>query len=396
MTVLYFADTRFPIERANGVQTMATCHALAARGHDVTLVTRPDTARPARDPSGFYDLPALPRLRFESIPRAPGGRAGRIRFLLSALTRVATARDAVVYTRDLGLADFLLQRPSVRRAPVVYESHGVTAVVSREQPALLGRPELTPSARKLHRLDRRERRVWLRAGACVTITHALAEDLRARHGPRDGVFVAPDGARAASADESRDADVTASDDRPVAAYAGHLYPWKGADVFVRALALAPGVRGLLVGGHPGESDLARIRGLVDELGLTDRVEITGLVPPGDVGRRLAGATILVLPNTASTISDRYTSPLKLFEYLRLGRPIVASDLTAIREVLTHGSTGWLVPPGDPAALGTAIATLAGDPTLSAAMGAAARALLPDYTWDARAARLEAALEAAAR
>ena len=43
VTVLYFADTRFPIERANGVQTMATCDALAERGHDVTLVVRPDT-----------------------------------------------------------------------------------------------------------------------------------------------------------------------------------------------------------------------------------------------------------------------------------------------------------------------------------------------------------------
>ena len=49
MTVLYFADTRFPIERANGVQTMATCRALAERGHSVTLVTRPDTAVPGRD-----------------------------------------------------------------------------------------------------------------------------------------------------------------------------------------------------------------------------------------------------------------------------------------------------------------------------------------------------------
>jgi hypothetical protein len=44
MNILCFADTRFPIERANGVQTMATCHALASRGHTVTLVTRADVA----------------------------------------------------------------------------------------------------------------------------------------------------------------------------------------------------------------------------------------------------------------------------------------------------------------------------------------------------------------
>ena len=64
MTLLYFADTRFPIERANGVQTMETCHALAARGHRVTLVTRQDSSRLPRDPLIFYGLPALPGLSF--------------------------------------------------------------------------------------------------------------------------------------------------------------------------------------------------------------------------------------------------------------------------------------------------------------------------------------------
>ena len=394
MTLLCFADTRFPIERANGVQTMATCHALAARGHDVTLVTRPDTARPRRDPFVFYDLPPLATLRFETVPAAPAGPASRARFLLSALQRAARAGDAVVYTRDLGLADFLLQRPLARRRRVVYESHGVTAVVSRELPALLGRPDLTPSDRKLHRLDRRERRVWRRAAACVTITQALADDLSARHGPRDDVVVAPDGARPVPAPEPPQGAAGAA--RAVAGYAGHLYPWKGADVLVRALTHAPGVAGLLVGGHPGERDLERVTALVAELGLGDRVEITGLVPPGDVARRLAPATMLVLPNTATTISARYTSPLKLFEYLWLGRPIVASDLPSIREVLAHGESGWLVPPGDPRALGEALARLAGDAALRAALGAAARRLAPRYGWDARAERLERALEAAAR
>ena len=47
MRILYFADIRFPLERANGIQTMETCHALAARGHDVHLVVRPDTQHAA-------------------------------------------------------------------------------------------------------------------------------------------------------------------------------------------------------------------------------------------------------------------------------------------------------------------------------------------------------------
>ena len=132
----------------------------------------------------------------------------------------------------------------------------------------------------------------------------------------------------------------------IAAYAGHLYPWKGVDVFVRALALAPHVRGLIVGGHPGEADRARVESLARELGLGGRLTITGLVPPHEVRQRLAVADVLVLPNTLSAISERYTSPLKLFEYLTLGRPIVASDLPALREILTDGVTALLSPPGD--------------------------------------------------
>ncbi len=59
MRILYLADIRFPLERANGIQTMETCHALASRGHTVTLVVRPDTQSPARDPFAYYALPTM-------------------------------------------------------------------------------------------------------------------------------------------------------------------------------------------------------------------------------------------------------------------------------------------------------------------------------------------------
>jgi glycosyltransferase involved in cell wall biosynthesis len=397
VTVLYFADTRFPIERANGVQTMATCWALAERGHAVTLVVRPDTAPLPRDPFEFYGWPASPRLDVVHVPTSRGPRRRRIRYLLEALRRSRAQPDAVVYTRDLGLAAFLLQLPADRRPQLVYESHGVATTVSEEMPRLLGKPELAPSARKLRRLDRQERRVWTRAPSYVAITRALADDLASRYGPRPNLFVVPDGA-AKGSDRGQTGVKPRSDPglTPIAAYAGHLYPWKGVDVFVRALALAPNVRGLIVGGHPGEADRARVESLARELGLGGRLTITGLVPPHEVRRRLAVADVLVLPNTLSAISERYTSPLKLFEYLTLGRPIVASDLPALREILTDGVTALLSPPGDAHALAAALERLASDTALARALGERAAALADEYTWDRRAARLEPALAAAAR
>jgi glycosyltransferase involved in cell wall biosynthesis len=390
--VLSFADTRFPIERANGVQTMATCRALAARGHAVTLVVRPDSAPAARDPFAFYGWARVPTLTIATIPSFGGRRTRRLRFLLGAMKLAHDATGAVVYTRDLGLAAFLLQLPAARRPIVVYESHGIAPVVAAEMPVLLGQPELAPSPAKQHRLDRREARVWRRAHGFVTITRALQDELSARYGPRERVFVVPDGADPPAVVPELSLDGTPAP-VPVAAYAGHLYPWKGADVFVQALALAPGVQGLVIGGHPQEADRTRIERLAVDLGVADRLEITGLLPRARVAAELARATMLVLPNTASAISDRYTSPLKLFEYLWAGRPIIASDLTSLREVLTAGAAVF-VPAGDAAALAAAMRELARDPTRAAALAATARTLAPLYTWEARAGRLEAALDAA--
>lgn len=389
MTVLYFADTRFPIERANGVQTMETCYALAQRGHDVTLVVRPDTARMPRDPFAYYGLPRLENLKIQNVPGGSQPFSRRLRYLLTAVRMAAGRMDALTITRDLGLASWLLQLPAPRRPRVVYESHGHSVTVAEEMPALLGRPDRVAKPRKLARLGRREQRVWRRASAYLTLTQALADELASKYGPRTSVFVVPDAARPV-------AELPApSPSGPfIAGYAGHLYPWKGVDVFIRALQHAPGVHGLIVGGHPGENDLDRIHQLVINLGLETRVTITGLVPPREVTNKLAAASVLVLPNTASAISERYTSPLKLFEYLNLGRPIVASNLAALREVLTDGLSALLVPPGDERTLSAALLRLKNEPETAKALASRARALAPLYTWAARAEKIERALSAA--
>ena len=68
MTILYAADIRFPLERANGVHTMETCAALAARGHAVHMLVRPDTASPARDPLAYYGVPSTASIRIDRAP----------------------------------------------------------------------------------------------------------------------------------------------------------------------------------------------------------------------------------------------------------------------------------------------------------------------------------------
>jgi glycosyltransferase involved in cell wall biosynthesis len=409
--ILYFADIRFPLERANGIQTMETCHALAERGHRVELAVRPDTHRPARDPFAYYALPRIDRLIVERAPVSGPQMARRLGYLAFAAGRaLGRARADVVMTRDLGVASLLVGLPPALRPPVVFESHGYAPDVAAALPDLVATAR-APGARKLARLEQRERRVWRSADGYVTITAGLARELSARFGTRERVAVIPDGVRIerrehgpgnGGAERFRSAfpetspvpvsPPESSRTAALVAYAGHLYAWKGVDILLEALARVPEAQGLIVGGHAAEPDLARLRALAAALGIDSRVTFTGLVEPARVPELLRRASVLVLPNPASAISTRFTSPLKLFEYLAAGKAIVASDLPAIREVLHDGLDALLVPAGDAAALAAAIQRVIRDPSLAERLAQAAADLAPHYSWDRRAERLEALFE----
>ena len=383
MRILYFADIRFPLERANGIQTMETCHALAERGHEVRLVVKPDTRTPARDPFEFYGLPKIQNLVIERANTPPGaGLLQRVGYMSFVFGRAfGKTRADVIMTRDLGVASALLTIPSSMRAPVVFESHGYAPDVAEALPELVTTAQ-KPSSSKLKRLAEREANVWRRAEGYVTITNALADELGRRFGRRDRLAVIPDGTRVP------DTPPGSLPQDPLVAYAGHLYAWKGVDVLLRALATVREARGVIVGGREEEPDLGRLRSLAVELGIQDRVTFAGLVPPGEVHHRLCDARILVLPNPASAISTHFTSPLKLFEYMAARRPIVASDLPAIREVLTHRENALLVAPGEADSLAAAIRILLDDSELAQTLADNAYRDAAKYTWRQRAERLE--------
>jgi len=295
-------------------------------------------------------------------------------------------------TRDLGVASLLAGLPRGMRAPLVYESHGYAPEVAAALPGLV-ETATRPSAAKLRRLAGREARVWKTADGYITITAALGEEMRARHGVRDRHAVIHDGVRVApgarfNAEHRSLVPRGGAPYTPMVAYAGHLYPWKGVDVLLEALARVPNAQGLIVGGHAEEPDLGRLKALAEGLGVSRRVEFAGIVEPSRVAEFLQRADILALPNPASAISTRFTSPLKLFEYMSAGRAIVASDLPSIREVLHHEVDALLVAPGDPGALAAAIERLVAQPGLSARLARGAFDVALDYSWDRRAERLE--------
>jgi glycosyltransferase involved in cell wall biosynthesis len=392
--ILYLADTRFPIERANGIQTMETCHALARRGHEVLLAVRGDTHEPSRDACAFYGLPPIDRLTVVALRPAGGGTARRVSFLATAVSRaLGSPGPDIVFTRDLTVAALLTRVPAAVRPPVVFESHGFAPSVRAALPELLTGAGGASEARR-RRLRARERRVWEHADGYVAITAGLAGFLTSEFGARDRLAVVPDAARVPEAAVRAAGTPTA--DTMVVGYAGHLYPWKGVDVLVRALGLVHDADAVIVGGHPAEPDLARVRALASELGLAGRITFTGLLAPGDVSTAMSRVRVAVVPNVSSALSDAFTSPLKLFEYMAAGKAIVASDLPSIREVLRHEENALLAAPGDPEAVAAAIRRLRDEPALRDRLGRQARADAALHTWDRRAERIEALLETVRR
>jgi glycosyltransferase involved in cell wall biosynthesis len=386
--ILYLADIRFPLERANGIQSMATCHALTTRGHDVTMVVRPDTHTPALDPFVFYGVPKTDRLRIEIVPVTGPSAARRTGYLTYAIARsLGRARQDLIFTRDLGVAALVSRLPLSLRVPLAYEAHGIAADSAGALPELLSSAPRA-SAGKLARLERRDARVWRDADGYVTITEGLARELVRRFGERARLAVVPDGVRLPTVTDSKTGRDHSGQNPFTIGYAGHLYPWKGVHLVIEAIAALPDTRALIVGGHEHEGDLGRLRALAEQLDCTSRVTFTGRVAPVDVAPLLKQADVLTLPNPASAISTAFMSPLKLFEYMAAGRPIVASDLPSIREVLSDNRNALLVEPGNPQALTAAVRRLEDDPALGERIARQALEDVQQYTWERRAERLE--------
>jgi glycosyltransferase involved in cell wall biosynthesis len=385
--VLVPADIRFPLERANGVQILKTAAALARAGVRATLLVRQSDPRPTNEILALYGVEPHPNLVVRRLPvfHRPGSFAiPRASFLARTTAAALAARDdAIIFTRDLQLADLLLGLGPVAQGPVVYEAHAVESLMYEERGRLYGTNE-SPNPRKARRLAKRERRVWTRAAAIVSTTAGIKDSFTAAYGPRERVHVIPNGCDLPCAATDLPAEEPAR-----VLYAGQLYPWKGVDVLVEAMAEVPDARLVIVGGIEGEADTARVRALVESRGLAERTEMRGTVPQARVADELCRATVVVAPFLRSAMTERHTSPLKAFEAMAAGRPLVASDLPSSREVLRDGETALLVPPGESGPLAAAIRRLLEDRPLAQRIARAARAEAPRYSWDARAERLRA-------
>lgn len=183
---------------------------------------------------------------------------------------------------------------------------------------------------------------------------------------------------------------------PTVGFVGTFGLWHGVKLLPRLVELVAerrdDARWVLIGDGPLQAEVADE---IDRRGLSERVWMTGVVPHPRAVELLACCEVCVSPHVPNPDGSAFFgSPTKLFEYMGLGRAIVASDLDQIGEVLEDGRTALLRPPGDVPAAADAVVQLLDDEELATRLGQAALSeALAHHSWDAHVERILDALDA---
>ncbi len=371
MKILYVANVRIPTEKAHGIQIMKMCEAFARLGQEVTLAVPPrKNPLESEDPFRFYGVE-----RSFSMVTIP----------VPDVTSFASLLGSLAWK----LQAWLFQRAARRwllhqSAEIYYFRESLEAVASPypEKTVLEVHTWYPGTKRHLRRL--KGVRLFL------PITKALAEELEGLGISKEKILVAPDGVdlrvfeHLTARDDAR-VELNLPQKKFLVLYAGNLFRWKGVYTLAEAARfLREDTLVVFVGGSPNE--LNQFHQFLSAQGITN-VNLVGWKPPKEIPKYLAAADVLVLPNSAKEpIGARYTSPLKLFEYMAAGRPIVASDVPAIREILDE-TTAYLVSPDDPAALAKGILQALADPAGAGKKAEVASRRVQQYSWTERSRRI---------
>ena len=404
----------------------------AERGHTVTVLARSTPGTPDEEtaPAGYRvvrvdvdPVDALPasgmwrrlrrrRGRRASGPRAatpvggPAPAASAARASGSWLRAIRSARRAV--TRVAAIT--LTVRAQVRAARVVDPGadvyHGMAYMGipialdlgrRRHVPVVYDARDIYLEARNLARLPGLARRLvartergWARRSSrVITVNDAYAEVMADRLRVPRPLVVMNCSLRYHPRDprERRFHDrFGLAPDRDVVLYHGGLFPERGIEQLIIAIADVPRAELVLMGYGALEADLPRLIAASPAAG---RIHVMRAVSPEQLHDWVAAADIAAMPIQASTLNHRLTTPNKLFEAMAAGVPVVASDLPGMAAIVRETGCGELCDPSEPASIAAAIrAVLEAAPDERRAYGErGSRAALETYSWEVQVAGL---------
>ena len=370
MKITYISYAPVPSYAAESLQIMKVCEAMIEEGHDIRLIAPARRTEPALvgvDVVKHYGLRREIRPERRALPPTYLGRAwyammGR----LSSLGRIA-------YTRYGWCAAVCVNTG----ARAVLELHEVPGVNSPSE--LILRQLLKKQSPRLR---------------IVVITEVIRQMLADRYPFSDAedIVVAPDGvdiAQFANLPDRAQARqmLNLPMDATIVGHVGSLSPTNGVETIAKLVSRMPDVHFLMVGDRGRGDALNQVREATHNSGGGSNLTTPGNVHNSEVPIWMSACDVLLLANRVvpgwENRNALWTSPLKMFEYMASGRPIIASDHPVIREVLDD-DTASLVPSDDVDAWMKAITSLKKHPDTGIAMGKAARQrAINRYSWRVR-------------
>jgi len=376
MKILYHHRTASQDGQAVHIDEMIA--ALRAQGHEVRVVA-----------------PGAP------AGRSMGGEVAWVRWLKSLLPRAAYELLECVYSllayRRLAVAarefspDFIYERYNLFlfAGVMLKRRFGLPLLLEVNSP--LARERASHGGLSLARLARRsEGWIWRSADCVLPVTAVLARDVQAQGVPAARITVIHNGINAAhfaaAPDPGSAKAALGLQERLILGFTGFVRDWHGVDRVVAWMATAQAPRNaqlLIVGDGPARADLeAQAR----QLGLGDRVAFTGVVARERVPALVAAFDIALQPAVVP-----YASPLKLLEYLALGKAIVAPREPNLMELLADGGNALMFDATGAGALEDALSRLCADAQLRRHLSQGAEATIDrlNLTWDGNARRVVA-------
>ena len=361
MRIAYLSFANFDSRAANVVHVMKMCAGFSRAGHEVVLFGRGNPLNSAELAKRFgvkRDAYEIAAVAAPELPILGGGI-----FALRTARRVRAGR----------LPDLCYARHALSLAAVA--STGVPMVLEVHAPPVRAHVRLLE-----HWVVRQPNFLRL-----VTVSGALSNYYEGQY-PwlQDRIISAHDAADPSPAPlRPPDADGPFK-----VGYVGHLYEGRGIEIIKALVPQFHDIDFHIVGGE--DSDRQRLW----PEGAPPNLVLHGHVPHAEVPEYLSRFDVVLAPyqervlDSGSNDTSRWMSPLKVFEYMAAGRPMIASDLPVLHEVLDAGRNALIVPPADIGAWVAALRSLRSDRTLRESLGVHARQDHERrFTWSARAQRV---------
>ena len=366
LSIIYLHNQRLMGGKAHDIVIMRTCYALARSGHCVKIIT----GAPLRGDTifSYYGLHPIPEFEVIRIPMARGRTfSWHAVFNFFCLLKLFSLRRKgmadIIYLREIKLARFLLKFRRFLRLPFVIEVHDL---------------KIKKFYGSCPEKEKSEDYVFHRVHGIVVLLNVFGDILKETYRVSGiPVVKVPLAAGKAPFPEHQNGHKTVG-------YVGQLYPAQGVDILVTAMRFLPDARLSIIGGR--EKDLKRLKNLAATMYLNERIDFHGFVNPHRVPEIARDADVMVIC-ALNRGKRRYSAHTKLYEYMAMGKPIVAVDLPSIREEVTDGKDILLANPEDPQDLAEKITSVLNNRNLAKTLALNAYQTADEFSWEKRADRL---------